>query len=135
MADAISDNDEAQDSKVEQSVSHIVSALTQHLGLLEDGGIEENCLHEVVRCDARYGRAASSREAAQVLATTMLEFRRTWSQNFKLGSIISRNGLHMALNRIAEDLPAYFKVMPQMYQFYVVNKSRDKKGQILRQQL
>ena len=87
-------------------MSHIVSALTQHLSLLEEGGIEENCLHEVVRCDARYGRAASSREAAQVLAATMLEFRKTWTQNYKLGSIMSRDGLHMALNRVAEDLPA-----------------------------
>ena len=66
------DEDEAN-ARVEQPVDHIVSALIHHLKLIEEG-FDENRLRQVVRSDIRYGRAASSMEAAQVLTTAIMQF-------------------------------------------------------------
>ena len=79
-------------TRVDQPVDHIVSALIQHLRLIEEG-FDENRLQSVVRSDARYGRAASSIEASQVLTTAIIEFNRTWTQNYQLDTIIKRSGL------------------------------------------
>ena len=73
-------------------------------------------------------------EASQVLTTAIIEFNRTWTQNYQLDTIIKRSGLQKALTRMAEDLPAVFKPMPQSYQFYLT-QNKIKKGQYLRQQL
>ena len=58
-------------------------------------------------------------EAAQVLTTAIMSFQRNWTQNYKLDTIIKKSGLRQALTRVAEDLPAVFKPMPQSYQFYL----------------
>ena len=68
----------------QQPVGHIVSALTQHWALLEVGEINENNLHEALRNDGRYGRATSTKKAAQVLAAAIIDFKRTWTQNFQI---------------------------------------------------
>ena len=62
----------------------------------------------------------------------MIDFKRAWSQNYKLNSIIKKSGLSLALTRMAEDLPAIFKQMPLSYQFYL-KQNKVKKGQYLRE--